>query len=113
MASLLTAADVVLNCSVSEGGMANAVLEALALGRAVLASDIAGNRALIEEDVTGLLFGDPRELADKAARLAGDSLLRARLGGAGRALIEREFPPEREVDGYRAVYRRLDPAART
>lgn len=112
MASLLAETDVVLNCSVSEGGMANAVLEALSLGRAVLASDIAGNRALIEDDVTGLLFSDPRELGDKAARLACDSLLRARLGRAGRALVEREFPPEREVDGYRAVYRRLDPAAR-
>ena len=42
MASLLAQADVVLNCSVSEGGMANSVLEALALERAVLVSDIAG-----------------------------------------------------------------------
>lgn len=112
MASLMTEADVVLNCSLSEGGMANAVLEALALGRAVLASNIAGNRALVEDEVTGLLFSGPRELSDKAERLARDSRLRARLGHAGRALVEREFPPEREINGYRAVYRRLDPVAR-
>src|SRR5207249_3789782 len=37
MASLLAEADVVLNCSISEGGMANSVLEALACKRAVLA----------------------------------------------------------------------------
>ena len=109
MASLLSQAAVVLNCSVSEGGMANAVLEALALGRAVLASDIRGNRALIEDDVTGLLFRDPRELSLKATRLARDPTLRARLGQAGRALVEREFSPEREMDGYRAIYRQLHP----
>jgi L-malate glycosyltransferase len=109
MASLLSQAAVVLNCSVSEGGMANAILEALALGRAVLASAIRGNRALIEDDVTGLLFRDARELSLKATRLARDPTLRARLGQAGRALVEREFSPEREADGYRAIYRRLHP----
>jgi glycosyltransferase involved in cell wall biosynthesis len=111
MASLLTQADIVLNCSVSEGGMANAVLEALALGRAVLASDIPGNRALVEDDVTGLLFSDPRELSLKAERLARDPALRARLGRAGRALVEREFSSASEVSGYRAIYRRLAPVS--
>jgi glycosyltransferase involved in cell wall biosynthesis len=111
MASLLGQADVVLNCSLSEGGMANAVLEALALGRAVLTSDIPGNRALVEEDVTGLLYRDADELGAKAERLARDPALRARLGRAGRALVEREFSIEGEVDGYRALYRRLAPVA--
>ena len=107
IASLLEQADVVLNCSVSEGGMANGLLEALAMRRAVLASDIDGNRALVEHDVTGLLFRDPADLLHQAARLAGDPALRARLGAAGQALVEREFPIEREVQGYWNVYRQL------
>lgn len=105
MASLLSQADVVLNCSVSEGGMANSVLEAMACGRAVLASNIAGNRALVEDDVTGLLFDGPDELHDKAARLAADAALRVRLGHAGRARVAREYPAARELDGYEVVYR--------
>jgi len=109
MASLLGQADVVLNCSVSEGGMANAVLEALALERAVLASAIPGNRALVEDEVTGLLFRDARELGVQAERLVRDPGLRARLGRAGRTLFEREFPVERELNGYTAVYDRLVP----
>jgi L-malate glycosyltransferase len=106
MASLLARADVVLNCSISEGGMANSVLEALALGRAVLASDIPGNRSLIEHEVTGLLFAADRELEHGALRLARDADLRARLGAAGRRVATR-YPPEREIDGYVDVYRRF------
>lgn len=109
MASLLGGADVILNCSVSEGGMANAVLEALALGTAVLASDIPGNRALIEDGVTGLLFADEAGLAAGADRLVRDPALRARLGRQGRARVETLYPPAREIDGYTDVYRRLVP----
>lgn len=109
MASLLAQADVVLNCSISEGGMANSVLEALAVGRAVLASDIPGNRSLIEEDVTGLLFRDEHELETKAERLTLDPGLRRRLGAAGQALVAEQYPRAREIDGYLEVYRRLVP----
>jgi glycosyltransferase involved in cell wall biosynthesis len=107
MPALLTAADIVLNCSTSEGGMANAVLEALALGRAVLASDIPGNRSLVEDGVTGLLFGSEAELGDKARRLAGDAGLRRRLGEAGQRLVQSRFTPTAEIEGYLAVYARV------
>lgn len=106
MPSLLPAADIVLNCSLSEGGMANAVLEAFAFGRAVLASDIPGNRSVVEDGVTGLLFGSEAELADKAARLAGDPALRSRLGDAGRRLVASLYTLTRETDGYLDVYAR-------
>jgi L-malate glycosyltransferase len=110
MPSLLAPAAVVVNCSISEGGMANSVLEAMALGRAVLASDIPGNQALVEEDVTGLRFRNDAELQAAALRLARDAALRTRLGAHGRARVERDFSPSREIDGYLAIYRRLAPA---
>jgi glycosyltransferase involved in cell wall biosynthesis len=113
MPSLIAQADVILNCSISEGGMANSVLEGMALGRPVLVSDIPGNQALVEHDDTGLRFATDEELAAAALRLARDETLRARLGRRGRARIEREFPPSRETDGYLAVYRRLVPAVVT
>ena len=109
MASLLFRADVVLNCSISEGGMANSVLEALALGRPVLASDIPGNRSLITPGVTGLLFRDEAELEAEAEELVRDPALRARLGHAGRELVERLYPIGREIDGYLGVYQSLVP----
>jgi hypothetical protein len=107
MASLLSQADVVLNCSASEGGMANSVLEALSLGRAVLASDIAGNRSLVEPGVTGLLAADASDFERGAEALTVDAELRGRLGRAGRERVERLYPPCREIDEYLDLYRRL------
>ena len=104
MASLLAQSDVVLNCSRSEGGMANSVAEAMAMGRSVLASDIEGNRSLVVHNVTGLLFRNDAELEAGAEALVRDRALRERLGEAGRQLVEREFPPAREIDGYLEVY---------
>jgi L-malate glycosyltransferase len=109
MASFLSQADVVLNCSISEGGMANSVLEALSLGRAVLASDIEGNRSVVDDGSTGFLFRDEAELERRASELARDPALRERLGRAGRELVARRYPPEREIEGYRAVYGSLVP----
>lgn len=109
MAALLFLADVVLNCSISEGGMANSVLEAMALGRAVLASDIEGNRSLVEDGVTGLLFRDVTDFEAHAERLAREPALRARLGGAAREHVARLYPITREIDGYLSVYRDLVP----
>ncbi len=111
MASLLAQSDVVLNCSISEGGMANSVLEALAMGRAVLASDIEGNRSLIEDGVTGLLFRDEDDFEAAAGRLSRDPALRGRLGAAGRARVEALYPASKEIDGYLNVYRGLAPVA--
>jgi glycosyltransferase involved in cell wall biosynthesis len=109
MASLLAQADIVLNCSISEGGMANSVLEALAVGRAVLASDIPGNRSLVEDGATGFLFTDEASFEARAGQLAGDPALRTRLGAAGRQRVAALYPPEREIEGYLGVYRRLVP----
>jgi len=107
MPALFQAADIVLNCSLSEGGMANAVVEAFAFGRAVLASDVPGNRSLVEDGVTGLLFGSETELGRSLERLAADPALRRRLGDAGRRLVESQFTMERETDGYLEVYARV------
>jgi glycosyltransferase involved in cell wall biosynthesis len=105
MAALLDQVDVVVNCSLSEGGMANSVLEAMSRGRAVVASDIEGNRSVIEPDVDGLLFADPVEFERQAERLIAGAGLRARLGAAARDKITRLYPPELEIDAHLALYR--------
>ena len=94
--------DVVLNTSRAEG-LSNAVLEAMAMGRAVLASDIAGNRAAIRHGVTGWLAA-PDALPSAAVRLAADAGLRARLGRAAAEEVRRRFSPEAEVAAHLRLY---------
>jgi L-malate glycosyltransferase len=112
MRSLLEQSDVVINASLSEGGMANSVLEAMAMGRPVLASAIEGNRSLVEHGVTGFLFRDETELAERAEQLVDDADLRKRLGEAGQARLYALYPPDREIDGYRDLYHRLSSVPR-
>lgn len=107
MGALLRSVDVVINSSLSEGGMANSVLEAMSCGRAVLASDIEGNRSVVEHGVDGLLFREPGDLERMAERLIADRVLRARLGEAARAKIARRYPPGPEIEAYLTLYRRV------
>lgn len=107
MGELYRAADVVLNTSLFEGGMANSVLEALAHGKALLATDIEGNRSLVKECVTGMLYRDTAEFRAKAEQLITDAQLRARLGQNGRCLVKEKYPPEKEAAAYLELYRQI------
>lgn len=78
MASALREVDLVLNHSVSEG-LPNVLLEAVALGRPILARDIPGNRAAFTPTVNGLLYDSPESFVRKALALARNSALRQRL----------------------------------
>ena len=102
MPQLLERADVILNCSLSEGGMANSVLEALAMGRAVLAADIgwcqgfAGNRG-------------PNPASCRDARLVGPIHASAH-ASAPRTLLPRCPAIRGVLERSRA---RVSPSART
>jgi len=91
VARALAAADVVAVPSVVDAagnvdGLPNTVLEALASGRAVVASRVAGIPDVLEDGVSGLLVppGDPEALATALQRLARDPAERERLGREAR-----------------------------
>jgi glycosyltransferase involved in cell wall biosynthesis len=103
----LSAVQVVINSSLSEGGMSNAVLEAMSKGVPVLASDIEGNRSVIADGEDGFLFGSAAEFLAKADRLLDDPALRAVMGHRARMKIAAHFRLEGEIDRYLALYRDL------
>ena len=103
--SMMQVVDVVVNSSLSEGGMSNAVLEAMSREVAVLASDIEGNRSIIVDEVDGLLFTSEDDFERKAERLIVNPELRRHLGGQAKVKIEKEFCREREIDAYEQFYR--------
>lgn len=74
-------------------GLPNVVLEAMASGRPVVASDVGAIRSAVSHGRTGLLVppGDAAALAAALDRLAARPLLRGRLGRCARARAERRF----------------------
>lgn len=82
------------------------ILEAMFFGLPVVASNVGGVSAEVEDGVNGYLLGDkrpimlntfrpnPHEIADKIEFLLTDSALRQRMGEAGREKFEKEFTLE-------------------
>jgi L-malate glycosyltransferase len=92
VAPWLKPTDIFVLPSLSEA-LSNSLMEAMACGCCVVASDIGGNPELVEHGKTGLLFpaGDPRALAAALDSLVQDESLRRRLADAGEAFIRERF----------------------
>ncbi len=105
--AILPQVQVVINSSLSEGGMSNAVLEAMSKGVPVLASDIEGNRSVIEDGRDGLLYASPAELEAKLTQLLLDPSLGPALGRRAQSKVAGQFRLEGEIDAYLALYKRL------
>jgi glycosyltransferase involved in cell wall biosynthesis len=94
VAAAMAAADVVAVPSVVDAagnvdGLPNTLLEAMAAGRAVVASRVAGIPDVVTDGVNGLLVppGDAAALRAALGRMIGDDALRSRLGAAARATV--------------------------
>lgn len=88
-------------------GVPRVLLEAAASARAVVATDVPGNREAVVHGTTGLL-APPRDAAGLASAigvLAADAGLRRSYGLAGRRHVEALFSHERVVGQTLAVYR--------
>jgi glycosyltransferase involved in cell wall biosynthesis len=109
MRSAYEAADVVLNTSFSEG-LSNSLLESMASGRPLLASDIPGNRAPIwgetGEEPAGLFFDplNPEDFIKQALRLIDDQTLRNSLGRASKRRAATWPGLKEEADGLIRAY---------
>ena len=83
-----------------------ALLEAMALGRAVVAARVGGIPEVIQDGVSGLLVppSDASALSNALIRLLLDADLRARIGAEARSLVEREWSSVRMITRTAAVY---------
>lgn len=114
VAALLAAADGVVFASLFEG-LPIALLEAMAAGRAVVATALPGILEAVRPDLEALIVppGDAAALGAAMTRLAGDPILRERLGTAARRRFEAQFTAGRMVARYEAVYRDVLAARRS
>jgi glycosyltransferase involved in cell wall biosynthesis len=105
---MLLAADLFILPS-HEVGLSLALLEAMATGLPVVASDIAGNRRLVDDRASGLLVpsGDAAALAAAIERVFEEPDWAAGLGAAGRRKVKERYSLDRMVDEHVALFLRL------
>jgi len=106
MPRLLAAADVVIGASVASETFGMVLAEAMACGRAVLASSWRGYDDVVIQGATGQRFaaGDPAALGAALRKLLSDEGLRASLGAGGRERVLSLFTWRQVAQRVQAVY---------
>ena len=105
---LMLASDIFLNTSLHEG-MPGAVMEAMAAGLAVIATDVPGNRALIASMRTGVLvpLHAPQVLLEAFEMLAARAELRQHLGSHAREEVQARYGCEAELQALEELYAKV------
>ncbi|MFZ1936276.1 MAG: glycosyltransferase [Thermoguttaceae bacterium] len=90
-------------------GQSNAILEAMAAGVLVVATDIPGTRELVVPGETGYLIpvGDRAAFCKFSERLLSDAALAGRFSAAARSRVAREFSVEKMIERHVAFYREV------
>lgn len=105
---LLRSIDVFVLPSFNEG-ISNTILEAMASGLPVVASDRGGNPELIKSDQNGMLFDPDSEEALKIclAKYIQDSELRKCHGNNGRKMAKKLYSVKTMADDYKSVWENI------
>lgn len=105
-ADLLAACDVLVLPSRLEG-LGVSALEAMAAGRAVVASSVGGLQEVVRHGETGFLVPaeDPEALAEALFELLNNDKLRMEMAAAGASRVERDFHARQMVASYERLYR--------
>lgn len=103
--TLLSAGDLYVCSSVSEG-LSLSILEAMAMARPVVATDVGGNPELVIPGENGLLVSprEPSDIAQKASDLLDRPDLREKYGESGRKMVETRFSLRTMVQAYQSLY---------
>jgi len=105
---LLAASDFFVLPSLQEG-LSMALLEAMATGLPIVASEVSGTVQVMIPNQTGILVppGDTRRLAQAIERLLSDAVQAQAMGAAARRRVETDFSARKQAGEHLALYRRL------
>ena len=105
VAAILSGLDCFVLPSQSEG-ISNVILEAMASGLPVIATNVGGNGELVEDGGTGLLVpvGDVDAMAHAILKLAGNAATAREMGSRGRQAVENRFSLQAMVRNYQNLY---------
>ena len=109
ISALWNKANIAVQPSLGGEGLPLSLLEAAACGRALIATDVPGNREIARQSINAEVVpaNDAESLANAIERLADNPQLRRNYGMASRQLVEQEFSDERIGRDIVALYRRL------
>lgn len=102
---LIATADIVVLCSEKEG-IPRAIMEAMALSKPVVATDVLGTQELVVNEKTGFLvpLGDTGTMAEKVKLLVEDISLREKMGAYGLRRVREHFNDIKIVDFLHEFY---------
>ncbi len=100
--------DIVVLPSYREG-VPRTLLEASSMGKALVATDVAGCREVVKENINGLLVPakDYQALANAMNTLIEDKDMRKRFGEMSRKIALDEFDVQKVVEAYLAIYKEV------
>lgn len=106
VSDILNISDVFVLCSYREG-LPRVIMEAMAAEKPVVATNVRGNRDLVEDGVNGCLVpvGEPRHLAEAIIKLFRNPELAQRMGKAGRKKIK-EYSLDNVLNEMDNIYRK-------
>jgi glycosyltransferase involved in cell wall biosynthesis len=106
--AVLAALDISVSSSSSES-LSNVIMESMAAGIPVVASNVGGNPELVENGKTGFLFcsGDEEQFAAALETLVAQPELRKQFGSVARERAQAEYAIPRVRDRYQDLYRSL------
>ena len=112
--AVVAGSDVIAHCSTSPEPFGMVVIEAMALGRPVIASKAGGPPEIIDDGRTGVLVppGNPRALAQAMVDLLNDPDRRAAIADAGRTAAHERFSAKEMTRALAAVYRKVSATKR-
>ncbi len=104
--SFLSAFDVACLCSTDLEGCSNSILEAMALGKPVVATDVGGNGEIVQPDETGFLVPcqDSQALFNAVIRCLNRPDWAQAIGRRAQEIIFAQFSQDRMVQEYQSLY---------
>lgn len=106
MPAIYQKSDIVINTSLEEG-QSSALLEAMYLGKPVLARNNGGNRSIISNGETGFLFHSVEEFQTQLEQLWTNKKLMTEITSKGQSYVKTRHSLKEEIESYLELYKRI------
>lgn len=106
--SVMAGADLYV-CPARHHGISNSIIEACALGKPVVATDVGQTNEIVHHGKNGYLVkvNDINSIKECIIKLKGSPKKRAAMGQYGVDLVDREFNIKKQAEKYRELYNKL------